>query len=137
MTAIAESTKALLVSAADRAARANERDTEYWTTAATGQDSEEAEWSGTLNGMQTALEAVRDAVLLGQDEKLAALCTLLRSEEETFADKIELLLAEDDPEEEAVVEVTLRVYGASEALAQVAGWAIPMGPQVGNPNVRS
>jgi hypothetical protein len=128
---------AILVSASAQADRAMRLDDQYWTDVGSGQDSEESEHSGFLMGVQAALDACTEAFGLGNTDSLTQLAGSLREFGNTSQDKIDYM-REDDIQAEGMDEmldrkvqegidgdeaviVTVRVFGASEALAKALG----------------
>ena len=89
--------RAVLVSAATQAARAADADVEYWTELASGQDSEEAEFSGWQDGARAALDAWVEAFCRGNVDALSDFAGQLREMGTTSIDKL-AALKDDDPE---------------------------------------
>jgi hypothetical protein len=112
--------RAALTGAAAIAQKAVQVDNEYWSELRCGQDTEEAEASGTVIGYAEAFEAAVKLVCLGDGSDLHNICEGLR----TIQEQQEMELAEyrgEEAVEEAgdavmVVKVTI---GASEALMRL------------------
>jgi predicted lipid-binding transport protein (Tim44 family) len=108
------------VSAHAQAERAAELDTEYWSDIGCGQDTEEAEHSGWLEGVRDALDACVAAFGRGDVEGLARFAGQLREFGNTSQDKLDYArqddVAEADLDDDGTA-ITVRVtVGASEAL---------------------
>jgi hypothetical protein len=97
--------RAIIAGATVYAEAAVEADTKLWTELQTGQDSEEAEASGTLTGYAEAFRAVHNMLTYGDKKDVEGLIESLK----TTAEQAEMELAEygAEPDLEPTAGVTV------------------------------